>query len=198
MDPLSSDVTALLIRWHKGDRTALEQLLPLIRAQIHRIAQRQLGRHKGQTMHPSSLVQEALVRLLPNRGAEWQDRVHFYAVTSQVMRHVLVDHARRHSRVKRGGQSVHVELDEQSVLSPEQVEEVVAIDLALQRLAELDERKSQVFEMRFFGGLTLEETAEALGVATRTVLRDWRFARAWLRRELSSRKACDDGALATD
>jgi len=136
-------------------------------------------------MQPSSLVQEALVRLVPKRGAEWQDREHFYAVASQVMRCVLVDHARRHARAKRGGQSPHVAIDQAAVLSPERLDEVVAVDLALQRLAELDPRKSRVFEMRFFGGLTLDETAQALGVGTRTVLRDWRFACAWLRRELS-------------
>jgi RNA polymerase sigma-70 factor (ECF subfamily) len=185
MDSSPEDITGLLARWQNGDGAALERLLPLIRAQIHRIAQRQLAHRNGQTMHPSSLVQEALVRLVPKRGATWQGRHHFYAVTSQVMRHVLVDHARRHGRTKRGGQVAHVALDEASVLSPERLDEVVAIDLALQRLAKLDERKSQVFEMRFFGGLTLEETAEALGVGTRTVVRDWRLARAWLRRELS-------------
>jgi RNA polymerase sigma factor (TIGR02999 family) len=198
MDPLSSDITGLLANWHRGDRTALERLLPLIRAQVHRIARRQLSRGTGQTMHPSSLVQEALVRLLPNRGGEWQDREHFYAVTSQVMRHVLVDHARRHARAKRGSNAPHVGIDDAAILSPEQVDEVVAIDLALQRLAALDARKSQVFEMRFFGGLTLEETAEALGVTTRTVLRDWRFARAWLRRELSGGRVSHDGAVSTD
>jgi RNA polymerase sigma factor (TIGR02999 family) len=148
-------------------------------------------------MHPSSLVQETLVRLLPNRGAEWHDRLHFFAVISQVMRHVLVDHARHHQRAKRGGGARHVPIEEAVVLSPEQVDEVVAIDMALQHLAQVDERKSKVFEMRFFGGLTLEETAEALGVATRTVDRDWRFARAWLRRELSQRSS-DHVSLAAD
>jgi RNA polymerase sigma factor (TIGR02999 family) len=197
MDPLHGDITALLTSWHDGDLTALEHLLPLIRAQVHQIAQRHLGHYKGQTMHPSSLVQETLMRLLPNRGAEWQNRLHFFAVTSQVMRHVLVDHARRHQRVKRGGDARHVPIDEVVVLSPEQIDEVVAVDIALQRLAQVDERKSQVFEMRFFGGLTVEEIAEALGVATRTVLRDWRFARAWLRRELSQRP-CDYAPLAAD
>jgi RNA polymerase sigma factor (TIGR02999 family) len=185
MGSASDDITGLLAQWQKGDGTALERLLPLIRAQVHRLAQRQLGRLKGQPMQPSSLVQEALLRLVPKRGAEWQDRQHFYAVASQVMRHVLVDHARRYGRAKRGGHSAHVAIDDAAVLSPEQLDQVVAVDLALQRLAEFDERKSQVFEMRFFGGLTLEETSEALGVGTRTVLRDWRFACAWLRRELS-------------
>src|SRR4029450_6536543 len=191
------DITALLTSWHDGDAAALEALLPLILAQFHRIAQRQLRDHKGHAMQPSSLVQEALVRLLPNRGATWQDRAHFFAVTSQIMRNVLVDHARRHHRVNRGGDAHHVSIDAAAVLSPEQVDEVVAIDIALQRLAQFDARKSTVFEMRFFGGLSIDETADALGVAPRTVLRDWRFARAWLRRELS-RQGSDHGSLAAD
>jgi RNA polymerase sigma factor (TIGR02999 family) len=190
------DITALLLSWHDGDSAALEALLPLILAQFHRIAQSQLRDHKS-AMHPSSLVQEALVRLLPNRGAGWQDRAHFYAATSQIMRNVLVDHARRHHRVKRGGDAQHVSIDAAAVLSPEQVDEVVAIDIALQKLAQFDLRKSTVFEMRFFGGLSIDETADALGVAPRTVLRDWRFARAWLRRELS-RQGSEHGSLAAD
>jgi RNA polymerase sigma factor (TIGR02999 family) len=184
MGSAPDDITELLAEWQKGDGTALERLLPLIRAQVHRIARRQLGRLPGQSMHPSSLVQEALVRLVPKRGADWHDREHFYAVTARIMRFVLVDHARRRAREKRGGQLTLVAIDEAAVLSREQIDEVVAVDLALERLAQLDTRKSQVFEMRFFGGLTLDEIAQALDIGTRTVLRDWRFARAWLRREL--------------
>jgi RNA polymerase sigma factor (TIGR02999 family) len=123
---------------------------------------------------------------LPDPAIAWQNRAHFFAVAATVMRHVLVDHARHRKRAKRGGETaVRVSLDAAIVLSPEQVDQVVAIDLALQRLAQVDPRKSQVFEMRFFGGMSLEETSEALGLATRTVARDWRFARAWLRRELA-------------
>jgi RNA polymerase sigma factor (TIGR02999 family) len=197
MEPSRGDITELLAEWQKGDGTALERLLPLIQAQVHRIARRQLGRLPGQSIHPSSLVQEALVRLVTNRGAEWHDREHFFAVTARIMRYVLVDHARRQSRTKRGGHVTPVSIDETAVLSREQVDEVVAIDLALERLAQLDARKSEVFEMRFFGGLTLEEIAQALGIGTRTVVRDWRFARAWLRRELSQRSA-DRESLAGD
>lgn len=182
------DITALLTSWHEGDSAALEQLVPLIRAQVYAIAQRHLHRHTRDAMDPSSLVQEALLRLLPNRGMEWHDRHHFFAVTSQIMRNVLVDHARRYHRVKRGGDARHVPLDAAVVLSPEQLDEVVAVDIALQRLTQFDARKSTVFEMRFFGGFSVEESADALGVASRTVLRDWRFARAWLRRELSGRR----------
>ena len=146
-------------------------------------------------MQPSSLVQEAFLRLLP--GAGWQNRAHFFAVASQVMRHVLVDYARDRRPVKRGGAAVHISVDAAVVLSPEQVEQIVAVDLALQRLAKSDERKSQVFEMRFFGGLSVDETAEVLGVAPNTVIRDWSFARAWLRRELSGSATTDCGPMAT-
>ena len=148
-------------------------------------------------MQPSSLVQEAFLRLLPEGQAGWHDRSHFFAVASQVMRHVLVDYARQRRCAKRGAAAVHVPLDAAAALSPEQVDEVVAVDIALQRLAGHDERKSRVFELRFFGGLSLEETAEALGVGTRTVVRDWNFARAWLRRELKQGSA-DHGPMAAD
>jgi RNA polymerase sigma factor (TIGR02999 family) len=147
-------------------------------------------------MQPSSLVQEAFLRLLP--GAEWQNRAHFFAAASQVMRHVLVDYARDRRRVKRGGAAVHISVDAAVVLSPEQVEQIVAVDLALLRLAKSDERKSRVFEMRFFGGLSVEETAEVLGVAPNTVIRDWSFARAWLRRELSGGGTTGSGPMAAN
>ena len=149
-------------------------------------------------MQPSSLVQEAFLRLLPGLDAGWRDRAHFFAVASQIMRHVLVDYAREKHRTKRGGGAVHIPVDAAVVLSSGQVEEIVAVDLALQRLADIDERKSKVLEMRFFGGLSVEETAEALGVAPNTVIRDWNFARAWLRRELSGAGKSDSGTMATD
>jgi RNA polymerase sigma factor (TIGR02999 family) len=181
------EITQLLASWRDGDRTALDQLVPLIRTELYRIARRHLRRElPRQMVQPSSLVQETFVRLLPDRPAGWHDRAHFFAVASMVMRHVLVDHARQRRREKRGGPAaVHVPLDAAVVLSPEQVDQVVAIDLALHRLANVDVRKSRVFEMRFFGGLSLEETAEALQISPTTVVRDWRFARAWLRRELT-------------
>jgi RNA polymerase sigma factor (TIGR02999 family) len=149
-------------------------------------------------MQPSSLVQEAFLRLLPGADAGWRNRAHFFAVASQVMRHVLVDYARQRRRVKRGAGAVHVPVEAAVVLSSEQVEQVVAVDLALQRLAKVDERKSRVFEMRFFGGLSVEETAEVLGVATNTVIRDWNFARAWLRRELGGAGTADCGPMAAN
>jgi RNA polymerase sigma factor (TIGR02999 family) len=199
MQTQADDISGLLAGWREGDRTALERLLPLIRTELHRLARRHLGQErKNHTMQPSSLVQEAFLRLLPGAEAGWRNRAHFFAVASQVMRHVLVDYARQRRRVKRGAGAVHVPVEAAVVLSSEQVEQVVAVDLALQRLAKVDERKSRVFEMRFFGGLSVEETAEVLGVATNTVIRDWNFARAWLRRELGGPGTADCGPMAAN
>jgi RNA polymerase sigma-70 factor, ECF subfamily len=181
----AGEITGMLAGWRDGDRAALERLLPLIRTELHRLARRHLARErKDHSMQPSSLVQEAFLRLIPGVDAGWRDRAHFFAVASQVMRHILVDYAREKRRQKSGAGAVHIPVDAAVVLSAEQVEEIVGLDLALQRLAATDERKSKVFEMRFFGGLSVEETAEVLGVAPNTVIRDWDFARAWLRREL--------------
>ncbi len=165
----------------------------MIRVELYRIAKRHLaGERKEHALQASSLIQETFLRLLPERDASWQNRAHFFAVASTVMRHVLVDYARQRRRNKRGAGAEHVPLENAPVLSLTQVEEVVAIDLALRRFAKLDERKSQVFEMRFFGGLSVEEAAQALGVAPRTIMRDWRFARAWLRRELGAGGRTDE------
>lgn len=182
----AGDITRLLEDWRDGDRSAFDRLLPLIRAELDRMARRHLaGERQGHAMQPSSLVQEAFLRLLPGARMPWQNRAHFFGVASQVMRHVLVDYARERLRQKRGGGAVHVPIEAAVVLSPGQLEHIVVLDLALQRLAHADERKSKVFEMRFFGGLSVNEVAEVLGVAPNTVIRDWDFARAWLRRELA-------------
>src|SRR5215472_18335787 len=195
----TGEITEMLAGWRDGDRTALDRLLPVIRTELHRLARRHLGRErKGHSMQPSSLVQEAFLRLLPGVGAGWRDRAHFFAVASQVMRHILVDYARQRRREKRGGGAVHIPVDAAVVLSPDQVEEIVGLDLALQRLAATDERKSKVFEISFFGGLSVEETAEVLGVAPNTVIRDWNFAQAWLRRELGGAGTAHHGTLATN
>jgi RNA polymerase sigma-70 factor, ECF subfamily len=199
MQAEADDITGLLVSWREGDRAALDTLLPLIQRELNQIARRHLGgERRNHSLQPSSLVQEAFLRLLPDHNIEWQNRAHFFAIASRVMRHVLVDHARQRSRAKRGGAAAHIPVEIAVVLSPDQVEEVVAIDLALQRLAAVDERKSKVLEMRFFGGLSVEETAEALGVAPNTVIRDWNFARAWLRRELGGEGAAGHGTLAAD
>jgi RNA polymerase sigma-70 factor (ECF subfamily) len=199
METRAGDITGLLAGWREGDDVALDRLLPLIRTELHRLARRHLGRErKNHTMQPSSLVQETFLRLLPGVDAGWRNRAHFFGVASQVMRHVLVDYARERRRVKRGGGAVHIPIDANVVLSSEQVEQIVAVDLALQRLAKVDPRKSRVLEMRFFGGLSVEETAEVLGVAPNTVIRDWNFARAWLRRELGGAGTADSGTMAPD
>jgi RNA polymerase sigma factor (TIGR02999 family) len=199
MQTQAGQITGLLAIWRAGDRNALERLVPLIRTELYHLARRHLGREgKNHPMQPSSLVQEAFLRLLPRADAGWRDRAHFFAAASQVMRHVLVDYARERRRMKRGGAAVHIPVDAAVVLSPEQVEQIVAMDLALQRLAKADERKSRVFEMRFFGGLSVEETAEVLGVAPNTVIRDWNFARAWLRREVGGAGTAEYGAVAAD
>jgi RNA polymerase sigma-70 factor, ECF subfamily len=193
------DITGLLAGWREGDRAAMDRLLPLIRNELHRLARRHLGcERKNHTMQPSSLVQEAFLRLLPGADVGWRNRAHFFAVASQVMRHVLVDYARQRRRAKRGGAAVHVPVESAVVLSHEQVEQIVAVDLALDRLAKTDERKSRVLEMRFFGGLSVEETSEALGVAPNTVIRDWNFASAWLRRELGDARRSGCGTVAPD
>jgi RNA polymerase sigma factor (TIGR02999 family) len=192
----TSQISGLLAGWREGDQDALDRLLPLIRTELHRLARRHLAQeHKNHAMQPSSLVQEAFLRLLPGVDAGWRDRAHFFAVASQVMRHVLVDHARERRRKKRGAAAVHLPVDAAVVLSPDQVDEIVGVDLALQRLAVEDPRKSRVFEMRFFGGMSVEETAEVLGVSPNTVIRDWTFARAWLRRELGDARTTDCGTV---
>jgi RNA polymerase sigma factor (TIGR02999 family) len=199
MQTQGGEITSLLARWRGGDRAALDRLLPLIRKELHRLAQRHIGRERrNHTMQPSTLVQEAFLRLLAGADPGWRNRVHFFAVASRVMRHVLVDHARERLRQKRGGAAVHIPIDAAVVLSAVQLDHIVAVDLALQHLAKTNERKSKVFEMRFFGGLSVEETAEVLRVAPNTVIRDWNFARAWLRRELGSAGKAEYGAVATN
>ena len=187
MTSVDPEVTALLLNWRAGDPDALNRLLPVIRRELRGIARRHLaGEARDHSMETSSLLNEAFLRLLSGRQIDWQSRAHFFSVVSQVMRHVLVDHARRQRRLKRGGPIRDAPLDAATALTSDQLEEVIAVDLALQQLAQRDERKSKVFEMRFFGGLTVEETAAALGISENTVIRDWSFARAWLRRELGS------------
>jgi RNA polymerase sigma factor (TIGR02999 family) len=186
MGPERGSVTELLERWRDGDEAALENLVPQIRRELHRIARRHLMREQHASLEASSLVQEAFVRLLPDPKIDWRNRAHFFAVSSQVMRHVLVDHARARQSEKRGAGALHLELNEAIAVSPGRIENILAIDQALDRLAQADSRKAKVAEMRLFGGLGTEEIAEALSVAPKTVLRDWNFARAWLRRQLTA------------
>ena len=180
-----SGVTELLRDWQRGDRAALEKLTPLIYDELRRIAHRYTQRERnGHTLQTTALVNEVYLRLARHEKAGWQDRGHFFAATAQVMRHILIDHARRRHYVKHGGELQQVSLEEASVMSGQRAAELVALDEALNELKELDPRKSSVVELRYFGGLSLAETANALGVSSMTVRRDWRAAKAWLFRRM--------------
>ena len=176
------DVTELLLEWRRGDKAALDRLTPLVYDELRRIAHRYMrGERGGHTLETTALVNEAYLRLANQQRVEWQDRAHFFAVTAQVMRHVLIDHARRRHYAKRGGAAARqLPLEEEHGMSHERAAELIALDDALDRLTRLDPRKGRVVELRYFGGLSLEETAEVLGVSVMTVRRDWRAARAWL------------------
>ena len=184
--PPGHQVTQLLVRWREGDRRALDELMPLVYDELRRLASHYMrGERSGHTLQTSALVNEAYLRLTGHEEIQWQDRVHFFAVAAQTMRRVLVDHARRRGNRKRGGDALKVTLDEALIVSDERAAEVIALDDALARLAELAPRKSQLVELRFFGGLSIEEAAEVLGVSPGTVMRDWTFTKAWLRKEIA-------------
>jgi RNA polymerase sigma-70 factor, ECF subfamily len=181
-------VTELLLTWGTGDRAALDELVPIIHEELRRLARHQMrGERDNHTLQTTALVNEAFLRLVDLRRIRWQDRAHFLALSARLMRRILVDHARSRSYQKRGGGAANVTLDESLVASPERGVDLVALDDALEDLARVDARKSQVVELRFFGGLSVEETAEALKVSPETVTRDWRLAKAWLLREISAR-----------
>jgi RNA polymerase sigma factor (TIGR02999 family) len=185
MVPATKEVTRLLVDWGNGDQAALDELIPLVYDELRRLAGRYMRREsQGHTLQTSALVNEAYLRLIDQKSVQWQNRAHFFGVAAQLMRRILVDHARSRSRAKRGGGAQMVSLAEQAVVSNE-VEEVIALDDALKSLAEMDPRKSQIVEMKFFGGLTTEEVAEVLKITSRTVEREWRTAKAWLNRALS-------------
>ena len=185
--PISStaQVTNLLLAWGNGDELAFEQLVPLVHAELRRIARRQMGHERvGHTLQPTALVNEAYLKLIDIRRVQWQDRAHFFAMSSRVMRRVLVDCARAHGYQKRGAGAQRITLDPERQGSSQAAADVLALHDALEALAAIDPRKSQIVEMRYFGGLSIEETAEALAVSVRTVKRDWTLAKLWLRREL--------------
>ena len=183
--PSSQAVTRLLLAWGDGDEAALEQLIPHVHAELRRLARRQMGHERpGHTLQATALVNEAYLRLIDVRKIQWQNRAHFFAMSARLMRRILVDFARSKHYQKRGGGAPKVTFDEALVVSDERGAELVALDDALVALAGIDPRKSQVVEMRFFGGLSVEETAEALHVSVDTVMRDWKLAKAWLMREL--------------
>jgi len=180
------EVTQLLMAWNDGDQSALERLIPLVHAELHRIARRYMRNERaGHTLQTSALINEAYLRLIDAQQVHWQNRAHFFGIAAQLMRRVLVDFARSRGYKKRGGGALQVSLDETMVITKERGEDLVALDEALSALSELDERKGRVVEMRFFGGLSEKEIAEALTVSQETVRRDWRLAKSWLRRRLS-------------
>jgi len=181
------EVTQLLIDWSNGDEHALQQLIPLVHEELRRVARRHMAHERAEhTLQATALVNEAYMRLVDIRQVRWQNRAHFFAMSARLMRRILVDFARSRGYQKRGGAAPKVTLDEALVVSPEPGSDLVALDEALTALAAVDPRKAQVVEMRFFGGLSVEETAEALHVSRDTVMRDWKLAKAWLLRELKA------------
>ncbi len=193
------DVTGLLLAWGGGDRLALEALIPLLDRELHRIAGYHMAAQPaGHTLQTTALLNEAYLRLIEAKRVNWHNRTHFLAACSAIMRRILVDHARGRQAAKRGGGAHLAHLEEACVVAPEPDEDLVALDEALDALAKTDPRKAQVVELRFFGGLSVEETAAVLNVSQDTVTRDWRLARAWLARELSHKKPHGPGALAED
>lgn len=184
--PSPPEITRLLEDWSRGDRSALDRLIPLVHAELRRIARRQMSQERaGHTLQATALVNEAYVRLAGDAGQRWQNRAHFFAVCAQVMRHVLIDHARSRAREKRGGALQRVSLEGVAALAEGGEAELLALDEALARLEEFDRQKARVVELRYFAGLGIEETAEALGVSPTTVRREWRRAKAWLYRALA-------------
>jgi len=186
MSPSPKDITKLLIDWRNGDKEALDRLMPLVYEQLRRMANTYMrNERKGHTLQTSALVNEAYLRLVDHENIDWQNRAHFFGVAAQAMRRILVDHARSRSYLKRGGAAKQVSLDEAATLAEDRAGELIALDEALKELAKMDPRKSSVVELRYFGGLSLEETAEALEISIPTVTRDWNTAKAWLLREMT-------------
>ena len=181
----SQNITELLAGYGRGDKEALDQLMPIVYDELRRQAARYLRREQpGNTLQTTALIHEAYVRLVDQRNVQWQNRAHFFGIAAQLMRRILVDHARAKKRVKRGGSDVRVSLDATVAVKGQDLD-VVALDEALERLAQIDEQQSRVVELRFFSGLTVEETAEVMHISKATVKRDWSMAKAWLHRELS-------------
>lgn len=180
------EVTQLLAAWSNGDRAALDRLMPLVYRELRRLAHHHMGRERpGHTLQTTALVNEAYMRLVVQVNMRWENRAHFFGIAARLMRQILVDYARRRGYAKRGGDARRVSLDEALAVSEERAAEVVALDEALESLAEFDPRKARIVELRFFGGLSIEETAAVLGVSAGTVMRDWTLAKAWLRREMT-------------
>jgi RNA polymerase sigma factor (TIGR02999 family) len=180
------EITQLLAEWSEGNQAALDQLYPLVYDELHKMASRYMNRErKGHTLQTTALINEAYVRLVDQKHVHWKNRAHFFAISAQMMRRILIDRARLHAYAKRGGGAEQVSLDEVAVVADERASDLLLLDDALNRLAEMDARRSQVVELRYFGGLSNEEIAGVLKISENTVTRDWNMARAWLYQELS-------------
>ena len=185
--PARNDVTELLAAWSSGNQAARDQLMSAVYDELHRLARRYMRRESpGHTLQTSALLNEAFLRLVDQKHVQWQNRAHFYGIAAQMMRRILVDYARSRNYAKRGGGAHVLSLDEALIVSDARNDQLVNLHEALERLTEFDSRKGQMVELRFFGGLSIEETAEILGVSPGTVMRDWTLAKAWLHREMSS------------
>lgn len=193
MKALTADnLTGLLVEWSEGDKAALSRLMPLVYDELRRMAHRYVQRERdGHTLQTSALVNEAYLRLAGQQNVDWQNRAHFFGVTAQVMRHILIDHARRRRYAKHGGEVQQIPIEDVAEMSLQRASELIALEEALDELAKLDQRKSRVVELRYFGGLSLEETAAVLKISMMTVRRDWRAAKAWLYRRVKADSAYD-------
>ncbi|HYJ87340.1 MAG TPA: sigma-70 family RNA polymerase sigma factor [Pyrinomonadaceae bacterium] len=181
-----SEITGLLVDWSNGDKAALDKLFPLVEKELHRLAHRYMRReNRNHTLQTSALVNEAYIRLVDQKNTRWQNRAHFFGIAATIMRRILLNYARDQRRKKRGGDVIQVSLSDVAVMGDQKSSELIALDDALMKLAEVDERKSRVIELRHFGGLSVEETAEVVGISTATVNRDFKIAVAWLAREMA-------------
>jgi RNA polymerase sigma factor (TIGR02999 family) len=186
MPSADEEITGLLVNWSNGDQAALEKLLPLVERELHRLAHSYMRREDpNHTLQTTALINETYLRLVDQKRVKWQNRAHFFGIAAQIMRRFLSNYARDQNRAKRGGGAVHVSLSSVAIMTVEKAKELIDLDEALKKLALVNERAAQVVELRYYGGLSVEETAEVLNVAPITVERDWRYARAWLRREMN-------------
>ena len=186
MRPAPNEITQLLKDWSSGDQTALDKLMPLVYEELHQLAHQYMRREQpGHLLQTSALINEAYLRLVDQQETHWENRAHFFGIAARLIRQILVDEARKRNAAKRGGGDIQVSLMEAANASQQQAANVIALDEALQNLAVVDSRQSEIVELRFFGGLSIEETAQVLNVSPGTVMRDWTFARAWLRNEMS-------------
>ena len=187
----AADVTQLLVAWSAGDRAAVEPLIAAVYAELKRLARSQLAREHGHTLQPTALVHEAYMKLVDQHSVDWHNRAHFFAIAAQLMRRIVLKRARRRAAKKRGGGISHLNVDDSLIPAAERPSDLIALDDALTRLAAMDARQSQVVELRYFGGLDVEETAAVLGISAGTVKRDWRSAKAWLHKEIIGRAVND-------